>query len=158
MDESSHETTSDTPSSRNFLHEDQALCKQLLHTIAVTVPLQILPSKIPGAGTGLFVAKDTEAGEEISRSEPLVKCVDDGKQSVVCDTCYKNHDSTVNPVGRFRTLEDPNPIMKACSGCKVCYYCSRVSNNTICSSIYQSSAYGGYVGLPEDCLEKLPQA
>jgi hypothetical protein len=93
MNGSSQEHASVNTSSRAFLHNGQALCKQLLDTITATVPLQILPSKIPGTGTGLFVTKDIEAGDEIFRSEPLVKCVEDGKQSAVCDYCYKDRDS-----------------------------------------------------------------
>ncbi|MCJ1250976.1 hypothetical protein MMC30_008206 [Trapelia coarctata] len=109
------------------LHEDQTVCAQLLNTIATTPPLQILPSKITGAGSGLFTTKDVEEGEEIFQSEPLVNCVMSSMERLVCDYCYKNHNSGIDPSGRFRTLTDHNPNMKACSGCRACYYCSRTS-------------------------------
>jgi len=109
------------------LHEDQTVYAQLLHTIATTPPLRILPSKIPGASSGLFTTKDVEEGEEIFRLEPLVNYVMSGMERLVCDYCCKNHDSRIDPSGRFRTLTDHNLNMKACSGCRACYYCSRVS-------------------------------
>lgn len=112
--------------SRVALYEDQTLCTQLLKTITAAIPLQILPSKIPGAGVGLFVTKDIEDGEEIFRSDPLVNCVMDRMQSLVCDYCYDPRESAIHPSGRFRTAEDTKPDMKACGGCKVCYYCSKV--------------------------------
>ncbi|KAF2009450.1 SET domain-containing protein [Aaosphaeria arxii CBS 175.79] len=107
------------------LHEDETLCTQILETITAASPLQILPSKISGAGIGLFVTKDVDDGEEIFGSKPLVNCVDNELQRSVCDNCCAYQLSTVHPSGRFRTAEDAELEMKACSRCKVCYYCSR---------------------------------
>ncbi|KAF2799508.1 SET domain-containing protein [Melanomma pulvis-pyrius CBS 109.77] len=115
----------ESASSRVALYEDQTLCTQLLKTITVATPLQILPSKIPGAGVGLFITKNIEDGEEIFRSEPLVNCVMNGMQSLVCDYCYCSREGVIHPSGRFRTTEDTMPDMKACGGCKFCYYCSK---------------------------------
>jgi SET and MYND domain-containing protein len=47
-------------------------------------------------------------------------------QKLVCDNCYAYQESKVHPSGRLRTAENPKLEMKACSGCKVCYYCSKV--------------------------------
>ena len=116
----------DDATPRVALHENQALCAQLLETITAAVPLKILPSKIPGAGVGLFVTKDVDYGEEIFRSDPVVNCVMDGMQSHVCDHCYAFEGSKILPGGGFRTTDNTKLEMKACSGCKVCYYCSKV--------------------------------
>ncbi|KAF3032562.1 hypothetical protein E8E12_002292 [Didymella heteroderae] len=125
MDGYRHVNT-DVATSRAFSHKDQTLCAQLLNTITAAVPLQILPSKITGAGSGLFVTKDVDYGEEIFRSDPVINCVADGMQNVVCDYCYGNQRSKIHSSGRFRVAEDPKLEIKACNGCKVCYYCSKV--------------------------------
>lgn len=125
MDGYRHVNT-DVATSRAFFHKDQTLCAQLLNTITAAVPLQILPSKITGAGSGLFVTKDVDYGEEIFRSHPVINCVADGMQNVVCDYCYGSRRSKIHPSGRFRVTEDPKQEIKACNGCKVCYYCSKV--------------------------------
>jgi hypothetical protein len=108
------------------LHQDQELCAQLLGTVVATIPLQISQSKISGAGTGLFVTQAVKAGEEVFRSDPLVSCVEDGMQSKICELCYRWPTSRVLPHGRFCAAEDNVSDPKACSGCKVCYYCSKV--------------------------------
>jgi hypothetical protein len=117
----------DSATSRAPFHEDQTLCIKLLNTITAATPLQILPSKIAGAGAGLFTTKDVDYGEEIFRSDPVINCVMDGMQNLVCDNCYAYQESKVNLSGRFRVAEDPKLEMKACGGCKVCYYCSKVN-------------------------------
>lgn len=116
----------DGATSRVALHEDQTLCTQLLKTITAAIPPQILPSKIPGAGVGLFVKKNVDYGKEIFRSDPVVNCVLDGMQSLVCDYCYACQGTAIHPSGRFLEAEDTMLEMKACNGCKVCYYCSKV--------------------------------
>ena len=122
--------------SRAALYEDQTLCTQLLKTITTAIPLQILPSKIPGAGAGLFVTRDLDDGEEIFRSDPLVNCVENGMQSRVCDSCYDYKGSNIHPSGRFWKAEDIELDMKACGGCKVCYYCSKVRTTPILLSAF----------------------
>ena len=99
---------------------------ELLKAVTAAVPLQILPSTIPRAGAGLFIANDIQSGEEIFRSKPMVNCVADGMQNVVCDWCYTYQSSRLNTHGRFRGAEDPKVEVSACNGCKVCYYCSKV--------------------------------
>lgn len=116
----------DGATSRTGLHKDQKLCTQVLETVTAAVPLRILPSNIPGAGTGLFVTKDVGYGEEIFRSDPLVNCVNNEMQSLVCDYCYAYQESKVLSSGRFRTTNDSKLEIMACNGCRVCYYCSKV--------------------------------
>jgi hypothetical protein len=120
-------TDPDLATSRVPIYEDQALCTKLLESVTAAVPLQILPSKIPGAGAGLFVTRDVDVGEEIFRSCPVVNCVDNKMQKLVCDYCYAYSESSIHPSGRFLTSNDPKLAqMMACNGCKVCYYCSKV--------------------------------
>jgi hypothetical protein len=121
-------TNPDRATSRVAMYEDQALCTRLLDSVTAAVPLQILPSKIAGAGAGLFVTRDVDSGEEIFRSCPVVNCVMDGMERLVCDNCYAFRNSRLNPSGRFKFCEGEGPKLelKACSGCKVSYYCSKV--------------------------------
>jgi hypothetical protein len=114
---------------RNAVYNDPAYSSELLKTVTTRTSLQISQSNIPGAGVGLFTTQDIEDGEEIFKSEPLVNCVQDGMQKLVCDNCYTCSESRLHPTGRFLTADDPKPTMNACSGCKVCYYCSRVSTS-----------------------------
>ncbi|KAH6614323.1 hypothetical protein C7974DRAFT_74191 [Boeremia exigua] len=117
--------STDVTTSRVTSRRNQLLFTKLLDSISAATPLQILPSKIKGAGTGLFTTKDVENGEEIFRSCPVVNCVMDGMQKLVCDNCYAYQDSKVIPSGRFRKAGEPKLEMKACKGCSVCYYCSK---------------------------------
>jgi hypothetical protein len=131
MERHPHSSGGDGATSRTALFEDQTLCAKLLDSITAATPLQILPSKITGAGVGLFATQDVSCGEEIFRSRPVVNCVGDGLQKLVCDDCYAFKNSVVHPSGRFQNEEDPEPEIKACSGCKICYYCSKVTTPSI---------------------------
>lgn len=113
-------------SSKKALHEEQTFCTELLATVKSAVPLQISQSTIPGAGTGLFVTEDVDLGQELFRSIPVVNCVEEGYQHLVCDYCYVFKDSKISFNGRFRTAEDRKPNVQACARCNMCYYCSRV--------------------------------
>ena len=120
-------TNPDRTTSRVAIYEDQAFCTKLLDSVTAAVPLQILPSKIAGAGAGLFVTSEVDFGEEIFRSCPVVNYVQEGMHELVCDYCYAYSKSNIHSSGRFVTPEDPElESIKACSGCKVCYYCSKV--------------------------------
>lgn len=150
----------DVQTPRVAMHDDQTLCTQLLRTITAAVPLQILQSKIPGAGTGVFVTKDVDCGEEIFRSDPVVNCVENEMRRLVCDYCYLYKNSKIHPSGRFREAEDPKVEMKACSGCKVCYYCSKVTNTPAQAASPQialSPHIDCSTGLPKGRLEALSQ-
>lgn len=121
MDDYRHINTNGS-GSRAAFHRNQTLCTQLLKTYTAAVPLQILPSKVTGAGAGLSTTKDVDYGEEIFRSDQVISCVEDGMQNIVCDNCYAYQESKIHSSGRFRAAEDPKLEMKACNGCKVCYY------------------------------------
>ena len=128
-------TNPDRATSRVAMYEDQALCTKLLDSVTAAVPLQILPSKIAGAGAGLFTTKDIDCGEEIFWSCPVVNCVVEGKNKLVCDNCYIFKDSIMHTSGRFREEEDSKLQLKACSGCKVSYYCSKVITSSTRSAL-----------------------
>ncbi|KAH7117606.1 hypothetical protein B0J11DRAFT_467994 [Dendryphion nanum] len=112
-------------SSHGYLYDNQALCTQLLETVTAIVPLKISPSKIPGAGAGLFTTKEIEEGEEIFQSQPLVNCVDREKHEIICDYCFTSKESKITLTGRFRTTTDSEITLMTCSGCKLCRYCSK---------------------------------
>ncbi|KAF2023778.1 SET domain-containing protein [Setomelanomma holmii] len=112
-------------SSGYALHKDQTLCAELLASVKAAAPLQIIRSKISGAGTGLSVTNNVDFGQELFRSRPVVNCVEDGYQHLVCDYCYVYKDSKLNSSGRIRTAEDTKLDVKACNACHACYYCSK---------------------------------
>jgi hypothetical protein len=146
-------TNPDRATSRVAIYEDQALCTKLLDSVTAAVPPQILPSKIVGAGAGLFVTRDVDVDEEIFRSRPMVNCVDNKMQKLVCDNCYTYEASFVYRNEYFHATGDSKPEMKACSGCKVCYYCSKVSINSAILILHRK--LGIWNGICADCLQGL---
>lgn len=78
------------------------LSTYLSHQVTSTIPLEIRPSSIADAKHGLFTTAAIREGEEIFRSDPLITCVDDGIQNVVCDYCLSYSRSNVLPSGQFR--------------------------------------------------------
>ena len=114
------------------MHGNKELFTYLLNSVQTTIPLQILPSTIPGAGSGLFTSSELAGGQEIFRVEkPLVKCVSNEALDTTCDFCFYCTDSGLHPSGRFLTANDERPKVAACSGCKVVRYCSKVSRVTL---------------------------
>ena len=104
------------------------LSAYLSHEVTSTVPLEIRPSSIAGAKHGLFTTAAIREGEEIFRSDPLITCVDDGMQAIVCDYCFLYSRSAILPSGQFRQTSEGTQPFKTCSRCKVCYYCSKVGS------------------------------
>lgn len=124
----SQEKAMDSSRDAQKFHDDVQLCQYLLGSITTTHSLEIRPSGIPQAGSGLFTLNDIPEGTEIYRSSPVVECVADGLVDGVCDFCYANTLSRVHPSGRFRTKDDAPLEMIPCrAGCGKCYYCSKVS-------------------------------
>lgn len=99
--------------------------------VASTAPLQIQLSRIAGAKHGLFTAAAISEGEEIFTSQPLISCVDDGKQSVVCDYCFSYAQTAIDPSGHFRQTWEGTEPFKKCGRCHVCYYCSKVGSPSL---------------------------
>jgi SET and MYND domain-containing protein len=90
------------------------------------VPLDIRPSSIAGAKHGLFTSAAIGEGEEIFRSDPLITCVSDGIQTIVCDYCLSYSRSAILPSGHFRQTWEGMEPFKRCGRCHACYYCSKV--------------------------------
>lgn len=109
------------------VHKNGELCKKLLSSVDTAASLQILPSTIPGAGSGVFTAGELAAGKEIFRVEPLVNCAMNELLDLTCDFCFYFTRSSLHPSGRFLTESDKRCEVKACSQCKLVRYCSKVN-------------------------------
>ncbi|KAI1081427.1 hypothetical protein F5B20DRAFT_536023 [Whalleya microplaca] len=105
------------------LHEDNEVCRYLLNGITHN-GICIQESQTPGAGSGLFTTRGFAEGECIFRTRPLTSFIQSGLSSV-CDLCFSNKASKIDPSGRFRTSKTPpQNTVPSCSGCKVTRYCS----------------------------------
>lgn len=123
------------------IHGQPALCEHILRSVSSsTVPLQIRPSLITNAGSGLFVLKDVPAGSEIFRSDPLLVVCDSGNKEI-CDYCLLNKNSSVHPDGRFFDAGERDKIeILACTRCKCAQYCSKVrSRKNSLGSFYRDT-------------------
>lgn len=112
-----------TPPPREAFHTKPELCKEMLRTVTAFTPLRIRSSNI-SKGSGLFVTKDTNAGSEIYRSEPLMSHIDDGNPSI-CHYCLE---TTADPFGSGNKTANSNgdsEARKACTGCMVARFCSK---------------------------------
>lgn len=112
-----------TPSPREAFHTDPQLCKDILRTAVSTFPLEIRPSQIAAGGSGLFATVPIDAGREIYRSTPVMAAVDAGHKSV-CHHCLR--DARDGPGSAQEA--------KACTGCKVAHFCSKVRERELMGS------------------------
>lgn len=113
---------------RKPIHEQPKLCDHILSSVAKSeVSLRIGPSPIPKAGSGLFAVNNIPAGTEIFRSSPLIT-VAESVYKGICDFCFLNRASSVNPNGRFygSAEDDVRPEITRCGACRVASYCSKV--------------------------------
>jgi hypothetical protein len=108
------------------IHENKEICEYLVSSVKGNFSLQILPSTISNAGSGLFAAEDIAAGQEIFRSTPVVQCPSYYQDMTVCDYCY----SSAEGYGKRAKARHENgafdPLEHACAGCKLKNYCSLV--------------------------------
>ena len=89
------------------------------------------------AGSGLFASRAIEPGQEISRTEQqLVSVLDSPHLRDACANCYIWCPPT--GVGQFGEEKGAGVTLKACLGCKINRYCSKVGLTGIyvCSMIY----------------------
>lgn len=78
------------------------------------------------AGKGLFSSKAINASEEILRVErPLVSVLDSPHLKDACSNCYAW--APDNGVGQFGEEKGTEIKLRACQGCKIDRYCSKVS-------------------------------
>lgn len=108
------------------LHKNQELCKSLLRNLDAAAALEILPSKAHQHGTGLFAKEGIPEGAEVFRSTPLVTCIEDEMQSIICDFCFTSSANKINADGHFTIEGDVLPKINRCTKCRVCSYCSKV--------------------------------
>lgn len=116
-----------TPQSKP-IHEQPKLCDHILSRASKSeVPLRIGQSPIPKAGSGLFAVNDIPAGSEIFRTSPLITVAESAYQGI-CDFCFLNKNTSVNPNGRFygSAEDDVRPEITRCGACRVASYCSKV--------------------------------
>ena len=100
------------------------------------------------AGRGLFSTESVGAGQEILRVErPLLASLDTPHLKDTCNNCFIWISETVQPLNNSLTVwqgaeagQQVKPL-KACLGCKVVSYCSKVGS----SSKPQSFLFAGSV-------------
>lgn len=128
---------------RKPIHEQPKLCDHILSRVSKSdASLRIGQSPIPKAGSGLFAVNDIPAGTEIFRSSPLITVAESVYQGL-CDFCFLNRASSVNPNGHFYSSaeDDVRPEITRCSACKVASYCSKVRKFNTFSHPLADSAF-----------------
>ena len=82
---------------------------------------------LDAAGNGLFASKACGAGEEIFRIDrPLISVLDSPHLRDTCSGCYEW--VPINGVGQSGEEKGPKIILRACQGCRVDRYCSKVGS------------------------------
>lgn len=92
----------------------------------------IYPLRTPGKGVGLFASRDIGAGQLILHiNELFVSVPDTPHLDKTCSTCFLwlSGDQSENGT----SVEGRNNVsrLKACMGCKVTKYCSKVSSSVL---------------------------
>ncbi len=96
------------------------------------LPSHIYPKQAPNsAGSGLFTSQAIDAGKEIFRIDrPLVSVLDSPHLKDACSNCYVWVPE--NGVGQFGEEKDKEVKLRACQGCKIDRYCSKVGLISTC--------------------------
>lgn len=80
-------------------------------------------SAIAGAGNGLFATTDIAAGELIfSLERPAIAVLDSKQLDRVCSNCFASSEDRAVKYGDVASVVN----VKACTGCRVLRYCSKV--------------------------------
>lgn len=83
-------------------------------------PSNVYAQPVPGKGTGLFTSQTIPAGELVFAIErPLVQVPDNKHLAKACYNCFYLEPPEGRSAVEARTL-------KACNGCKIVKYCSKV--------------------------------
>ena len=100
-------------------------------------PSQIYIKTAPkNAGNGLFASQDIDPGQEIFRIEqPLLSVLDSPHLRDACANCYTW--CPPSGVGQFGEEKGVGVTLKACLGCKINRYCSKVGliGSCLCYSL-----------------------
>ena len=90
--------------------------------MALSLPVHITARIIPSQGTGLFTSKRIEAGELVFKVErPLITVLDSARLRSCCEWCL-----TSGHEGECLDDADVGVRLRACTGCRVVRYCSKV--------------------------------
>lgn len=120
------------PSPREAFHMDPQLCESMLRTVVSAFPLKICSSQI-SMGSGLFTEAHIDAGREIYQCTPLMVAVDVGNESF-CHYCLQDTKEWLKASG---THDGSASLAKACTGCRVARFCSKVGSSDYCPSVDQ---------------------
>lgn len=114
---------------RLAFHEDPAVCEFMLGTVTAAVPLKIAASKLASPGSGLFVMKDVENGQELFSSQTPFVCFDPEEMGI-CHYCLSHMGSPVY-TGKacVSSGQDSSLVIRACTGCNFARFCSKVSRS-----------------------------
>jgi hypothetical protein len=109
------------------IHSDDDLHGLLLGSVQCAFSLDVIESKIPGAGSGIVTSSNIPFGSEIFRAkDALWKVPMNSDIQKTCGNCFSNCASTVSKAGRFCTREQDRPKLLSCGRCKVARYYSKV--------------------------------
>jgi hypothetical protein len=115
---------------RTYLHEDEELCQELLKTISTKFDLEIRPSTIKGAGSGLFTKVDIPAFVEIYRSDPFLVVPKASAHQKICNYCYRQCIMSSSCCPSEACLHgNAIPGLVQLTSCPTCFttsYCSKV--------------------------------
>ena len=90
--------------------------------MALPLPAHITTRIIPSRGTGLFTTKSIQAGEMVFKNErPLITVLDSARLRSCCEWCL-----TTGHEGGDMDHGDGGVKLRACTGCGVVRYCSKV--------------------------------
>ena len=87
----------------------------------MTLPKHVSTRPTPSAGTGLFTIRSIDAGDLMFKVErPQITTLDSARLFEYCEWCLVNGREVEDEAGSVR--------LRACTGCKIVRYCSKVSS------------------------------
>jgi Pyruvate/2-oxoacid:ferredoxin oxidoreductase delta subunit len=93
------------------------------------LPPNVYREEVPDAGSGLFASQAFEPGEEVFRvRSPLVSVLNQSQLTTACANCFLwVPENSEDAVGGGDIGERPKrKKLRACQGCKILRYCSKV--------------------------------
>ena len=93
------------------------------------LPPNVYKKEIPNAGSGLFASEAVGPGKEVFRIErPLVPVLNQNNLTTACANCFLwVPENDEDAVGGGNGGEEPKKQkLRACQGCKIVRYCSKV--------------------------------
>jgi hypothetical protein len=116
------------------IHSDDDLRDLLLGSVQSAFSLNIIESKIPGAGLGVVTSSDIPFGSEIFRAKDALWNVPMSSNiRKTCGHCFSNSASTMSKAGWFCTREQDRPKLLTCGRYKMARYYSKVYSARVLS-------------------------